>query len=89
MEEIYVFRVFNLLVGVIGLAISIGVILAPKAISNMEKKLDKDFSTEALEKMLNERRNLTESLLKHHRIFGFILLAVSFFLLLSNILIFY
>lgn len=88
MEEIYILRIFNLLVGVIGVAISIGVLLVPKAISDIEKKLDKSFSTEMLEKILNQRRNLSAALMKHPKVFGTILLVISFLLLVSSITIF-
>jgi hypothetical protein len=88
MQEVYYFRVFILLIGVIGAAIAIGVILVPKSISDLEKKLDKNFSTEILEKMLNQRRNLSEALLKHPKIFGGILLVTSLLLLLSSIYLF-
>jgi len=88
MEEVYVFKIFNLIVGIVGFAIGFGVILAPKVISAIEKNLDKDFSTESLEKMLNQRRNITEALMRHPKIFGAILVIVSFFLLASSILIF-
>lgn len=85
MEEYYFFRIFNLVVGVIGIAIGLGVILMPKSISEIEKKLDKNFSTDILEKMLNQRRNLSQALLKHPKIFGSMLLVISFLLLLSSI----
>ncbi len=88
MEEIDFLRIFNLLVGVVGLAVSIGILLIPRIVSSLEKKLDKDFSTEAIDKLLNQKRNLTEALLKHPRVFGFILLFISFFLTLSSILLF-
>lgn len=88
MEEIYILRIFNLLVGVIGVAIAIGVLLVPKAISDIEKKLDKSFSTEILEKILNQRRNLSAALMKHPKVFGIILLVISFLLLVSSITIF-
>jgi hypothetical protein len=88
MEEVYFFRIFNLLVGVVGLAIAIGVLLAPKIVSDLERKLDKNFSTEMLEKMLNQRRDLSEALLRHPKVFGSILLVISFLLLLSSIYLF-
>jgi hypothetical protein len=88
MQELDFLRIFNLLVGVVGLAVSIGILLIPRVISNLEKKLDQNFSTEAIEKMLNQKRNLSEALLKHPRVFGFILLFISFFLTLSSILLF-
>lgn len=88
MEEIYLLRIFNLLIGVIGVAIAIGVLLVPGAISDIEKKLDKSFSTEMLEKILNQRRNLSAALMKHPKLFGTILLIISFLLLVSSITIF-
>lgn len=86
MNELQFFRVFNLVAGVIGLAIGMGVILVPQAISRIEKNLDKTFSTEKIEKLLNARKNLSEILLKHPRIFGFILFFISFFLILGSLL---
>lgn len=88
MSEVHILRIFNLLVGVVGLAIGLGVLLVPKTISSIEKTLDKEFSTEKLEKMLNERRNLSESLMKRPKVFAFFLLVVSFLLLLSSLLLF-
>ena len=88
MNELNIVRLINLLSGVIGLAVAIGVILVPHVVSKVDKKLDKEFPTDKLEKILHERKNLSEVLLKHPRIFGFILLAVSFLLLLSGILLF-
>jgi hypothetical protein len=78
----------SLLAGVVGLAVAIGVILAPHAIHKIEKGLDKTFSTESVEKILNARRDLSSALLRRPRIFGFFLLAISFLLLLSNLLLF-
>ncbi len=86
MDEVQFFRVFNLIVGVVGLAIGMGVILVPQAVSHIEKKLDKTFSTEKIEKLLNSSKNLSEILLRHPRIFGFILFLVSFFLILGSLL---
>ena len=88
MNELNIVRLVNLLSGVVGLAVAIGVILIPRVVSKIDKRLDKDFSTEKLEKMLHEKKNLSEVLLKHPRIFGFILLVISFLLLLSGILLF-
>ncbi len=85
---VYVYRIVSLISGVIGLAVAIGVILIPNVVSRIEKGLDKSFSTEALEKMLNQRKNLTEALLKHPRIFGFILLFISFLLVASSLYLF-
>lgn len=88
MQELYIFRVFILLTGVVGLAMAVGIVLAPNFIASIEKNLNKSFSTDKLEKMLNESRNVTEILLRHPRIFGFFLLFVSFFLTLSALLLY-
>lgn len=88
MTEIDIFRIVTFLAGVVGLAVAVGVILAPRAIRKFEEKLDKSFSLEHVEKMLNERKDLTEALLRRPRIFGFILLVISFLLLLANLLLF-
>lgn len=83
--DVIFFRVFNLVVGVIGLAIGVGVILIPQVVARIEKKLDKEFSTEKLEKLLNERKNITEILLRKPRVFGFMLLFVSALLILASL----
>ena len=88
MAEFYFLKVFNVLVGIVGLAIALGVLLVPKAVLHVEKKLDKNFSTEKLEKILNERKNLSAILMKRPKFFGAILLAISVLLLLSNLLFF-
>lgn len=88
MTDVGFFRLFNLLIGIIGIAVSIGLLLAPKVVSDIEKKLDRTYSTEKLEKLLNQRKNLSEALLKRPKIFGGILLIVSFLLLFSSILFF-
>lgn len=88
MEQVYFWKIFNLLVGVVGAAIGLGVVLMPQVISRIEQKLDKNFSTEKLEKMLNERRNLSEILLRHPKIFGFIVILLSFLLVASSLFIF-
>ncbi len=88
MEEITIFRLFNLVVGVLGIAIGLAIMLIPHVISRIEKKLDKNFSTESLEKILNKRRNLSEALLKNPKLFGLMLLAISFLLLVSSMLFF-
>ena len=88
MQELNIFRVFNLLIGVIGIAVAVGLLLVPRVFYDIEKKLDKTFSTEKLEKLLNERKNLSAALLRRPKLFGVILLLVSFLLLLSSVLLF-
>jgi hypothetical protein len=86
MGDVTFFKIFNLLVGTIGIALGIGLILVPNVIAELEKKLDKNFSTEKLEQFLNERKNLSQSLLKKPKFFGIVLLVISFLLLLSSVL---
>ena len=43
MEELNFLRIFNLLVGVVGLAVSIGILLMPRVISQIEKKTGSKF----------------------------------------------
>ena len=88
MIDAYVFRIFNLMIGVIGLIVAIGILLAPSVVTRIDKFLDKNFSTEKWEQILNQRRNLTDALMKRPKIFGSILLVISFLLLLSSIVIF-
>jgi hypothetical protein len=88
MEEIYVLRILSFLAGVIGLAVAIGVLLVPRAVVQVDKKLDTTFSTDNIEKILNQRRNLSGILMKHPKVFGAILFVISFLLVLSNILLF-
>ncbi|MFA5039055.1 MAG: hypothetical protein WC732_05180 [Candidatus Omnitrophota bacterium] len=88
MTEIEILHIISMLSGVLGLAVAISLILVPKALGKVEKGLDRNFSTDKLEKMLNERRNVTEVLLKHPRVFGAILMVISFLLVLSSLIIF-
>ncbi len=85
MDSVLGLKVFNIVVGVIGIAIGLGVMLAPKIISQIEKSLDKEFSTDIIEKILNQRRNLSQALMRHPKVFGLILLVISFLLLLSSL----
>jgi hypothetical protein len=85
MGEVYFFQIFNLLVGIIGLAIGLGLLLSPRTISNIEKMLDRNFTTENIEKMLNQRRNISDALLRHPKVFAGILLIISLLLLVSSL----
>ncbi len=85
MSEVVLLKVFSILAGTIGVAIGIGLLLVPSAIAHIEKKLDTHYSTDRLEKILNERRELTRVLLQRPKVFGAILLGISFLLLLSNL----
>ena len=85
MSDTFLYPVFTMVAGVIGLAVAVGMILVPRALAQIDKKLDSHVSTDRLEKALNERINLTQALMKHPRIYGAILLAISFLLVLSSL----
>jgi len=85
MGEYFLYPVFTMVAGVIGLAVAVGMILAPRVLAQIEKKLDTEVSTDKLDKALNEKINLTQVLMKHPRIFGFILLVISFLLVLLSL----
>lgn len=87
-DELEILKIVSVLSGVLGLAIGLAIILVPKALMKVEQNLDKSFSTEKLEKILNERRNVTQTLLKRPRLFGIILLVISFLLVLSGMIVF-
>jgi hypothetical protein len=79
-------KVFNFIVGTLGLAFGVCLIIVPSAVLGLEKLLDKTFSTEKLEQILNSRKDLTTGLQKRPRIAGLILLIVSTFLVLTSVL---
>lgn len=84
MDEIRPLMIFNIVAGLLGIIVALGIMLIPHIIAALEKKLDKTFSTQRLEELLNKRRNFSEILLKHPRLFGLILLVVSFLLFVSG-----
>lgn len=84
-DEVYFFQIFNLLVGIIGFFVGLGLLLSPRTISDLEKMLDKNFTTEKIEKMLNQRRNISDALLRKPKVFAGILLIISFLLLVSSL----
>ena len=85
MGESFLYPVFTMVAGVIGLAVAVGMLLVPRALAQIDKKLDTNVSTDNIEKALNQRINLTQILMKHPRIFGSILLIISFLLVLSSL----
>lgn len=85
MSEYFLYPIFTMIAGVIGLAVAVSMILVPRALAQLDKKLDTHVSTDKLEKVLNGRMNLTQALMKHPRIYGAILLVVSFLLVLSSL----
>lgn len=84
MDEIRPFIIFNVIAGLMGIIVALGIMLIPHVISAMEKKLDKTFSTQRLEELLNKRRSFSEILLKHPKLFGLVLLVISFLLFVSS-----
>lgn len=88
MDELEILKIICVMSGVLGLAVGLAIILVPKALMKVEQNLDKSFSTEKLEKILNERRNVTQVFLRRPRVFGFILLLISFLLVLAGMIIF-
>jgi len=88
MDDVVFLRIFDILVGTITLAIGIGIFFIPQVVAKIEKKLDKVFSTDKLEKMLNDRKNVSQILLNHPRAVGIILICCSLLLLVSGVVVF-
>jgi hypothetical protein len=88
MEDVVFLRFFDIIIGSITLAIGLGIFFIPHVVGRIEKKLDKTFSTDKLEKMLNERKNVSQLLLNHPRAVGIILICCSLFLLVSGVVVF-
>ena len=85
MGDSFLYPVFTMVAGVIGLAVAVGMLLVPRALAQIDKKLDTSVSTDNIEKTLNQRINLTQTLMKHPKIVGSILLVISFLLVLSSL----
>ncbi len=88
MEDLSMLRMFNLIVGAIGIVIGLGVVFAPKAIRNLEKKLDTDISTESLQKLLEQKRDISDFLFRYAKVFGALLVLTSLFLLFTSVVTF-
>lgn len=88
MDDVALLKTFNIFVGAVAFAIGIGIFFIPKVVAQIEKKLDKSFSTDKLEKMLNERKNMSQVLMNHPRVVGIILVSCSLLLLISGIVVF-
>lgn len=85
MEDLSILRMFNLVVGAVGLVIGLGVIFAPKTIRNIEKKLDADISTESLQKLLEQRRDISDFLFRYSKFFGSLLVLTALFLVFTSV----
>ena len=88
MEDLSILRMFNLVVGSIGIVIGFAVVFAPKAVRNLEKNLDKDITTDTLQKMLERRRDISDFLFRYAKVFGTLLVLTSLFLLFTSIVTF-
>ena len=85
MEDLSILRMFDLVVGAIGIVIGLAVVFAPKTVRNLEKGLDKEISTDTLQKMLERRRDISDFLFRYAKIFGALLVITSLFLLFTSV----
>ena len=85
MEDLSILRMFNLVVGSIGIVIGIAVVFAPKTVRNLEKELGKGISTDSLQKMLERKRDISDFLFRYAKIFGALLVLTSLFLLFTSV----
>ncbi|MGE5280599.1 MAG: hypothetical protein ACM3L6_07655 [Deltaproteobacteria bacterium] len=88
MDDIAILRFIDLVAGVLGGVMALGLIFIPHVIEQAEKKLDYDISTTHLEEILNKKRDLNSALMRRSRVFGLILLVISFFLLMTAVILF-
>ena len=88
MEDLSILRYVDLIAGALGSLVAIGLIFAPSVIEKMQKKLDYDISTAHLEEILNKKRDLTSALMRRSRVFGMVLLIISFFLIMTGVILF-
>ncbi len=85
MEDLSMLRIFNLVVGAIGIVIGLGVMFAPKTIRDLEKNLDKDIPTETIQKMLERKRDISDFLFRYAKFFGILLVLTALFLLFTSV----
>ena len=85
MDDLGILRMFNLVVGAIGIVIGIAVVFAPKTIRHLNKELDKTISTESIQKMLERKRDISDFLFRYAKAFGALLVITSLFLLFTSI----
>jgi len=86
MDDLGILRVVDLVAGVIGALAAVGLIFAPRVVEWLEKKLDYNISTSFLEETLNKKREISTLLLRRSRVVGLLLLVISFFLLMTGII---
>ncbi len=86
MGDLEILRVVDLVAGGVGALAAIGLMFFPRAVEWLEKKLDFNFSTLRLEEKLNRKREISSLLYRRSRIFGLILLIISFFLLMTGLI---
>ena len=85
MEDLYMLRIFNLVVGAIGIVIGLAVIFAPKSVRDLEKNLDKEIPTDTLQKILERKRDISDFLFRYAKVFGTLLVLTALFLLFTSI----
>ena len=88
MEDLMILRLIDLIAGILGGVVAIGLIFVPRVVESIEKKLDYDISTTHLEEILNKKRDLTSALMRRSRVFGLLLLIISFFLIMTAVILF-
>ncbi len=86
MDDLQILRVVDLVAGGLGALGALALMFAPRAVEWIEKKLDYNFSTKSLEETLNKKREIGSLLYRRSRIFGLVLLLVSFFLLMTGLI---
>jgi hypothetical protein len=87
MEDISILRLFNLVVGAIGIVIGLAVIFTPKTVRDLEKNLDKNIPTDTIQKMLERKRDISDFLFRYSKAFGTLLVLTSLFLLFTSIIV--
>jgi hypothetical protein len=82
-DEARLVRFIFILIGSMGLAIGLGLMLATPAVVKEKKPPPQGFSREKIKEILSRKRSMADILLRRPKFFGLALFMVSFFLLLS------
>ncbi len=86
MGDLQILRVIDLVAGGVGALAAVGLMFFPRVVEWMEKKLDFHISTHNLEESLNKKREVGSLMYRRSRVFGLILLIISFFLLMTGLI---